>query len=166
MKKILSIIIAIAFVVPAAGALTFAATASPSVVQSGSPRAVVVDLYKQHDSQKSPFFQTENRPLVDKFFTKALADLIWKDATSSSGEVGALDGDPLYNAQDLQVKNFKIGSAVIKGKTATVPVTFSNMGRKNKLTFSLSRVGDGWKISNISYGGSESLMKWLKAEYP
>src|SRR5215204_2908430 len=62
---------------------------------------LVADLYKQHDSKKSPFFQTADRSRVDKFFTRTTADLIWKDANSSKGEVGPIDFDPLYDAQDV-----------------------------------------------------------------
>lgn len=129
--------------------------------------ALVADLYKQHDGKKSPFFQTKNRALVDKYFTKQLADLIWKDATSSKGEVGAIDGDPLYNAQDMEIKNFAVGKAEIKGDSGTVPVTFTNFGKKVTVTFSVKQAGGAWKIDNILYGAdSGSLMQWLKDTYP
>src|SRR5689334_3224246 len=98
-------------------------------VQAGTPEAVVADLYKAHNAKRSPFFQTKNRALVDKYFTKPLADMIWKDAVTSKGEVGALDGDPLYNAQDIEIKNFAIGKADIKGDAATIRVTFTNLGK-------------------------------------
>ena len=106
--------------------------------QTAAAEALVADLYKQHDAKKSPFFQTKNRALVDKYFTKPLADLIWKDANESSGEVGAIDGDPLYNAQDIEIKNFAIGKAEVKGSNANVPVTFTNFGQKQNLNFALS----------------------------
>jgi hypothetical protein len=125
-------------------------------------QAVVADLYKAHDSKKSPFFQTKDRALVDKYFIKALADLIWKDATTSNGEVGALDGDPLYNAQDTDIKNFAVGRADIKGEAATVPVTFTNFGNKQTINFRLKRVKDAWKIEDIDYGSGETIVKWLK----
>jgi hypothetical protein len=131
--------------------------------QSATAQAVVTDLYKQHDSKNSPFFQTKNRSLLDKYFTKELADMIWKDVTSSKGEVGILDGDPLYNAQDMEIKNFSIGRSTVTGDRATVPVSFSNYGKKEALTFDLVRVGGAWKIDNINYGGGESLKKWFKA---
>lgn len=129
------------------------------------PESLVADLYKAHDGKKSPFFQTKDRALVDKYFTKPLADLIWKDANNSSGEVGAIDGDPLYNAQDMEIKNFSIGKGDVKGDTATVIVTFTNYDQKQSLTYSLKTVGNAWKIDNISYGGGDSLMKWLKDTY-
>jgi len=65
-----------------------------------SPEQLVSDLYRQH-KQRSPFFQTRSRALLDKYFTRELAGLIWQDARSSGDEVGALDGDPLFNAQDM-----------------------------------------------------------------
>jgi hypothetical protein len=128
--------------------------------------AVVAELYKQHDAKKSPFFQTTDRALVDRFFTKQLADLIWKDAVASSGEIGALDADPLYDAQDIEIKNFKIGAAEVKGDKATVPVTFSNFSEIKTLKFSLSLVNEAWKIADIHYGRKETLLTWLRTGPP
>ena len=134
--------------------------------QAARAEAVVADLYKQHDAKKSPFFQTKNRALVDKYFTKQLADLIWKDAVTSEGEVGALDADPLYDAQDVEIKDFKIGAADIKGERATVPVTFTNFREKKSLTFSLSLVNDSWKIADVNYGRKDTLISWLRSAPP
>lgn len=133
--------------------------------QNAAAEALVADLYKQHDGKKSPFFQTKNRALVDKYFTKTLADLIWKDANASKGEVGAIDGDPLYNAQDVEIKNFAVGRADVKGDSATVPVTFTNYGNKQTINFALKQVSGSWKIDDIKYGNDDSLMKWLKDSY-
>jgi hypothetical protein len=73
-----------------------------------SPDALVSDLYKAAKQKHSPFFQTRSRALLYKYFEKSLADLIWKDAVHSKGEVGAIDGDPLYDAQDIEIKKFAI----------------------------------------------------------
>ncbi|CAN5586417.1 hypothetical protein BH10ACI3_BH10ACI3_23000 [soil metagenome] len=137
-----------------------AAESDASIVEG-----LVADLYKQHDAKKSPFFQTKNRALVDKYFTKPLADLIWKDANNSSGEVGAIDGDPLYNAQDIEIKNFAVGKAELKGDLGTIPVTFTNYGIKQTITFAMKQVNKAWKIDDIKYGNGDSLMKWLKDTY-
>jgi len=131
--------------------------------QAGLAEKVIADLYKDHNGKKSPFFQKKDRGSVDKYFTKQLADLIWKDATKTpDGEVGALDGDPLYNAQDTDIKNFVIGKATIKGDAASVPVNFTNFGNKVTITFDLKNVTGAWKIDNINYGNGENLAKWLK----
>jgi hypothetical protein len=141
-------------------------SAASAEAQTSAAKTVVSDLYKQHDAHKGPFFQTKDRRLVDKFFTKPLADLIWKDATTSAGEVGAIDGDPLYDAQDMEIKNFAIGEAATKAETATVPVTFENFGKKVMVTFVLKQENNIWKIDDIKYARGDSLMKWLKDTYP
>ncbi len=140
--------------------------AKPDTNDAAAAEKLVSDLYKAHDGKHSPFFQTKNRRLVDKYFTKQLADLIWKDAVSSKDEVGAIDGDPLYNAQDMEIKNFAIGKASIKDDSATVPVTFTNFGDKQKVDFLLKLVNGSWRIDDIEYGKGDSLMKWLKDTYP
>ena len=134
--------------------------------QASHAETVVADLYKQHDGKNSPFFQTKDRARVDKYFTKQLADLIWKDAVSSSGEVGALDADPLYDTQEMDVKNLKIGSAELNGDNAIVPVTFLSFGEKKTLKFSLTMVNNSWKIADINYGRKETLVTWLKSGTP
>jgi len=133
--------------------------------QDAAAEALVADLYKQHDAKKSPFFQTKNRALVDKYFTKSTADLIWKDAVNSKGEVGALDGDPLYAAQDMEIKNFAIGKAEIKGTNATVPVNFTNYGQKVTVKFLLKMVGTEWKIDDIIWPEGDSMVKVIKDNY-
>ncbi|MEP6789502.1 MAG: DUF3828 domain-containing protein [Acidobacteriota bacterium] len=125
--------------------------------ETAAAEALVADLYKQHDAKKSPFFQTKSRALVDKYFTKGIGDLIWKDANGPKGEVGVIDGDPLYAAQDTEIKNFAVGKAVVKGDSASVPVTFTNYGNKVTITFLLKQVESSWKIDDIKYGEGDTL---------
>jgi len=131
-----------------------------AAAQFTSPRAVVV-FYKQHDAKQSPFWQKKSRARVDRYFTKQLADLIWKDAHGPKDEAPTLDGDPLYDAQDTQIKAFQIGTATIKADKAEVRVTFTNFKEKKGLRFALTRVGSSWKIENIFYDRGGSLMEWL-----
>jgi hypothetical protein len=139
--------------------------AASGELQIAAPDTVVADLYKQHDAKKSPFFQTKSRGLVDKYFTKATADLIWKDAKTSKGEVGAIDFDPLYNAQDVDIKNFAVGKGDVKDENATVAVTFTNYDSKQTLTLALRLIDNNWKIDDIKYPEGHSLLKILKETY-
>jgi hypothetical protein len=139
------------------------AQSTPAAQQPATaPDAVVKDLYAQHDKKNSPFFQTKNRALVDKYFDKTLADSIWKDANDSKGEVGVIDGDPLYNAQDMEIKNFSVGQAKIESSKATVPVTFENFGKKYSITYELVQKDSAWKIEDINYGSNGTLRGWFK----
>ena len=129
-----------------------------------SPNALVADLYRVHKEKHSPFFQTRSRALLYKYFTKSLADMIWKDAVSSKGEVGALDGDPLYDAQDMEIKKFAIGKPGYEGGKARVNVTFDNFGQPKSFVFILLNGRTGWRIDNIEYGEGRSLRGYLKAQ--
>jgi predicted SnoaL-like aldol condensation-catalyzing enzyme len=125
-----------------------------------SPEQVVADLYRQHKT-RSPFFQNQSRALVDRYFDKNLADLIWNQPNSPD-EVGPLDGDPLYNAQDMEIKNFAIHKPVIKNGNATVLVTFTNFGKTEEIKFLLASAQGGWKITNIKYDDGTNLIGILK----
>ena len=125
-----------------------------------APDVVVKNLYAAQKGENGPFFQAKSRALVDKFFTKEFADVIWQDAVEANGEVGALGFDPLYNAQDTQITLFKIGKPEYgEGNMdlADVPVTFKNMGKSETILFRLERdARKTWKISDIYYPNADS----------
>jgi hypothetical protein len=128
-----------------------------------SPNALVADLYRVHNQKHSPFFQARSRALLYKYFEKDLADQIWKDAVKSKGEVGAIDGDPLYDAQDMEIKKFAIARAVYADNKATVNVTFENFNQPKSFVFILVNGRTGWRIHNIEYGEGRSLRGYLKS---
>jgi Protein of unknown function (DUF3828) len=133
-----------------------------TAVKRKSPDALVADLYKAHNAKRSPFFQTRSRARIYQYFEKDLADLIWKDAVTSKGEVGVIDGDPLYDAQDMEIKNFAIGKPVYESGKAKVNVTFENFSQKKTLVFVLVNGRTGWRIHDIEYGDHGSLRSWFK----
>ena len=144
----------------------FSATAygQKAVANRLSPSDLVAALYRVHDQKRGPFFQTRNRALLDLYFEKSLADMIWKDAVSAKGEVGALDGDPLYDAQDMEIKKFAVGKASFGDGKARVNVTFTNFGQPKSFVFILVNGRTGWRINNIEYGEGRSLRGYLKAQ--
>src|SRR5437773_6076357 len=154
MMRIVFIILLAATCWSAAAAVGFGQSATGKQV---SPDALVKDLYRAHDQKRGPFFQTKSRALLDKYFEKTLANMIWKDRVTSKGEVGVLDGDPLYDAQDMEIKNFAIGKAEYEGAKARVPVTLENLGQKNSLVFMLGKGSSGWRIHDIDYGQEGTL---------
>ena len=135
------------------------AGAQNSAAKPKSPDALVAALYK---AKPSPFFQTRSRARVNQYFEKDLADLIWKDAVTSKGEVGVIDGDPLYDAQDIEIKNFAIGKPTVEGNNARVAVTFTNFGEKKTIVFLLINSKIGWRIHDIDYGDHGTMRSWFK----
>jgi hypothetical protein len=127
-----------------------------------SPDALVADLYKANKQKRSPFFQTRSRSLLYKYFEKSLADLIWKDAVHSKGEVGAIDGDPLYDAQDMEIKKFAIKKPRYEEGRALVDVTFENFGKAQTIMFIVVKSKTGWRIRDIVYSEGRTLGSELK----
>jgi hypothetical protein len=144
---------------PAPAAKPAPTTTAPSAT-APSPRdaeTLVASLYREHDAQRSPFFQNNSRELVDRYFEPSLADLIWKDVVDAKGEVGALDFDPLYDAQDVEPKNFTVHPAQPDGGSVRVPVSFDSYGEKRQLTYVLTPAAGTWKISDIRYADGRTL---------
>ena len=130
--------------------------------QNSAPDVLVKDLYKTHDKAGGVILDGKSRRLLDKYFDKTLADFIWKDLTTHRGEVGVLDFDPFYNAQDFQIKNFVVGKPKINGDKARVIVKFQNFDRKDILNYQLVRRKNTWKISDIKYTDGTSLLGYFK----
>ena len=91
--------------------------------------------------------------------------LYLKDKEEAKGEVGRLDGDPLYNAQDMEISNFSISPPEnVKGETE-VTVRFKNIGKPTRIVYVLTHTGKQWKISDIRYEDGTTLRKILQADH-
>lgn len=129
--------------------------------KAATPEGLVAELYKAAKKDVSPFFQAEDRARVNHYFTKELADLIWKDAVDPKGEVGALGADPLYDAQDTEIKEFVIHKGKTEDGKTTVLVTFVNFDEKKRILFHCVQKEGAWKIRDIQYA-EYTLLKLLK----
>ena len=132
--------------------------------KNAAPNTVVQNLYAAQKAKKNIFFQTKSRVMLDKFFSKKLADLIWKDVKESNAQngVGNLDFDPFYNAQDFKITAFKVGAPDYgegNRKLADVPVKFKNFGKVETVLFRLEQIGGAWKISDIFYPSNNTSLK-------
>lgn len=125
-------------------------------MQGNEPGTLIAELYKLHDAQKGPFFERK-RATIDRFFAKPLADILWKDEQRPNDQVTAMGADPLYDGQDFEIKNFKVGDGEAVGDKATVNVSFENFGKKQTVTFMMIRQGADWKIIDIKYPGGYTL---------
>src|SRR5262249_18755794 len=78
-------------------------TATISRAADLSAKDLVAQLYQAHRSKHNPLDETD---LLGRYFDASLLALYLKDKREAKGEVGRLDGDPLYNAQDIQIQDF------------------------------------------------------------
>jgi hypothetical protein len=131
---------------------------------ASSPDSVVRQLYRVHNNGRGGVFEAKGKKYIYRFFDQKLADLIWKEITGTpEGEVGNLDFDPLYNAQDTGITNFQISKPVMEGGETTVLVTFRNFGQRTRIKFEMHNGKDGWRIKNIVYGDKSDLVKILSS---
>jgi len=160
MNKIKATLIVVAILV---GLIGIVHMDQAQTVAHPSPDGLVADLYKVHNQKRGPFHPGHGA-LLYKYFDKRLADMIHKDAVVSAAkhDVGVIDGDPLYDAQDMEIENFAIGQASIENGKAKVPVTFENLGEKKTLIFVLVNSPSGWRISDIDYGEGRTLVGEFK----
>lgn len=126
-----------------------------------SPKDLVAQFYQAHRSKHDPLDETQ---LLGRYFDAALLNLYLKDKREAQGEVGRLDGDPLYNAQDMEIRDFSVGAPETAGSETRVTVHFKNIGKPTRIVYVLSRAADGWRISDIRYDDGSSLKKILQGK--
>ena len=128
------------------------------MAKATTPEMLIKDLYTVRDDMAAPFFESENRARLDSYFTKDFADLLWQNNTKSEGDIGAFEVDPLYNAQDTDIKEFKIGKPETGMGFTTVEVSFKNFGKLNTVRYLLEQGADKmWKISDVRYMNGDML---------
>ena len=141
---------------------SFFSHAAQRAQPTNSPDSVVRELYRVHKNGKGGVFEAKGKKYIYKFFDQKLADLIWKDINETpEGEVGNLDFDPLYNAQDTGITNFLIGKPVVEGDKSTVLVSFRNFGQRTRIKFEMHNGKEGWRINNVIYSDKSDLVKIL-----
>jgi hypothetical protein len=126
-----------------------------------SPKDLVAQFYQAHRSKHDPLDETH---LLGRYFDAALLKLYLKDKREANGEVGRLDGDPLYNAQDFKITDFSVSAPEMAGGKTRVTVHFRNLGKPTRVEYVLSRTGEGWRISDIRYDDGSSLKKILQGK--
>src|SRR5262245_33565359 len=114
--------------------------AAQKVQPANSPDSVVRELYRVHNNGRGHVFDRKGRRYIYKFFDQKLADLLWKELTETpEGEVGNLDFDPLYNAQDTGITNFQVAKPVVEADKTTVSVSFRNLGQRTTIKFEMHK---------------------------
>src|SRR5436305_15208257 len=99
-------------------------TAATTFAGELSPKDVVAQLYQTHRSKHDPLDETQ---LLGRYFDAELLKLYLKDKREAKGEVGRLDGDPLYNAQEIEIRDFSISAPERTGGQTPGTARFKNL---------------------------------------
>jgi hypothetical protein len=129
-------------------------------VKALEPNAIVKNMYADQKADKGPFFQLKNRAIVDKYFTKDLADLIWKYTDDTKNELPNLGFHPMYGIEDPSaITDFVIMDTGWGGDAkfgpadeAVVQVSFKNGAREYMVSYRFhEQKNKQWKVYEVRY---------------
>ena len=126
------------------------------------PDRLVRALYFEHNKTENPFREKKNRALIDEFFTKNTADIIWNDAQKTSGRINRNKINLLYNAPDANIKKMWVEPAAIGGTRAIVYVTFTNKDKPEEVKIDMQQIAGRWGITEMTYPGGQRLVEILR----
>ena len=126
------------------------------------PDRLVRALYFEHNKKENPFRETKDRALVDEFFTKQTANLIWKDPRMVHGTWKRTATNPLFNAPDADIKKMWVEPAAVGGTRAVVYVTFENKGKPEEVKVDLQQTAGRWGIADMVYPNGKHLTEMLQ----
>lgn len=132
----------------------------PDTPRSAADRLIRA-LYFEHNKTENPMRETKDRAVIDQFFAKPTADLIWNDVQKSPGKQKRARLNLLYNAPDPAIKKTWVLPAVVAGSRALVYVTFENLSKPQELRLDMQQLAGRWRITEIHYPGNILLSQLL-----
>src|SRR5215510_7060297 len=127
-----------------------------------TPEELVAKLYEVHKGKSDPLQYPHSEKLLGRYFVDPLLKLYLNDQRESKGEVGKIDFDPLYDAQDFKITNFKIVRLNNKDGDGLVAARFKYIGVDEEILFEMRKIKTGWRIADIKYKDGRTLMTLLK----
>ena len=142
-------------------AIGIALLASPAAAQDpGAAKAFVAGLYAAYGKVPGPDYLGRQAKDV---FSPALLDLMRREAAHTpKGEVGALDGDPICNCQDYEIRDVSVSVTMAGATSATAIVNFRNLGRAEAIGLDLVWAKGGWRVDDVHAKEMLSLVKLLE----
>jgi hypothetical protein len=143
----------------------FALTLVAAPVQAAqSAREFVDGIYKSYVGKNAKGIRIDSAR-AKKLITPGLMKLIDDDAKSAAkrGDAPELEGDPFIDAQDFEIRSFKVDMKDLGPAKAAATISFENKAsaEKNKpVVLDLVKVGDDWRIDDF-HGSVGSVRKYL-----
>jgi hypothetical protein len=125
----------------------------PAAAADSSAHDFVAAIYDAYLGKDSHGLALDSDAKVRRYFEPSLAALILKDRKQSArrGEVGALDFDPFVDAQDWEISDLAIAVADAGPGKARATVKFRNVDKPSVVALELIKIGNAWKISNVTW---------------
>lgn len=136
---------------------------NPAIAATPSAEEIIRSLYRAHQPWNGKKVDLANGEHLKQFFDAELTGLFLKDddCKARTQEICNLNYDPILCAQDYDDKG--IGNLTVKELgNLRYEVTFNNLGT-NKLTYTMHRTKDGWRIRDIQCPEGHSVKKHLSS---
>jgi len=145
----------------AALAVLVALSASPAGAQDlGAAKTFVTSLYAAYARHPGPDYVGRQAKTT---FSPALLDLMRRDAARTpKGDVGALDGDPICNCQDYEIRGVSVVVTAAGPSRATARASFKNFGEAQSVALDLAWTRAGWRVADVHAEGMPSLVKLFR----
>jgi hypothetical protein len=129
------------------------AAARPAEAADTSAHDFVAAIYDTYVGKAGNGIALDTDQAVQRYFEPALAALIRKDQTDAErrNEVATLDFDPFVDAQDWDIAAFTVAITDAGPGKAKATVKFNNSGKPSTVVLDLVKLGNAWKISDISW---------------
>ncbi len=149
-----------------AGASALAAEETPAQVVTRLYRDFAWEAVIEEPVAAGKTLVEQPRDVLRRYLDDALADLILADraCVRRTGEVCRLDFVPIWGSQDpAGASGLHVSAA--RDTPDVVSVRFRTPGGEpTKLTFRMKRTAGGWRIADIEYGSSPSLVTVLTVQ--
>ena len=131
-----------------------------------SPQLLVSKLYRLWSKEGDPLRNPTDQESLGPYFSDHLTHLYIQDQIDAKGEVGRMDSDPLYYAEDFEITDFKVGEPTKTKDGVVVVVRFRNIKKPCHVDFDLIRTKEGWRVSDIKYEDGKTLRGILESRFP
>lgn len=140
--------------------------AMPSRAESpnASPQQLLHELYRVHAQGNGPLLDPAATRERRRFFTESLAAALDAALAGPADELGPLDFDPFYNAQETELGALDFAVAKVGGDRTVGIARFENAGDPIEIAYTIVRQPRGWFIDDIDYGEGRTLRKVLVGE--
>lgn len=148
---------------PEDSAAMLAKRPGPDAPRSAADRLVRA-LYFEHSKKANPLLETKDRALVDQFFVKSTADLIWRNMSVSPEKIHQMKNNPLFNAPTSAIKKMWVEPGAVAGTRAVVYVTFEHNAKPEEIRIDMQQVAGRWRIMDMLYPNGSRLTQLLEKE--
>jgi hypothetical protein len=130
-----------------------------------SPQDLMRALYQAHNEGEGKLLDPAAHDLRAIYFTAALTNALDQELNRNNpDEVGNLDFDPFFYAQDMEIHDLDFAVAKVSGTSTIATARFRNFTEVVEIAYRVVQDAQGWRIDDVIYADGASLRQLLATE--